>query len=549
MTAAITVENDSWSSLGLSKHIIERIPHNNPMPVQISCIPAILAGKDIVCESKTGSGKTLAFLLPLCQSIQNNLEARQPLEITNISAVIISPTRELATQTFSVLSNLNLNFIHPVLLIGGKDIKTDIYKLVGSPTNIIIGTPGRTLEVINSCKNRLVLKECRFLILDEADRLLDMGFSLSLTAIISKIPKLRQTILCSATFNDSTEDLIKVGLRNPMYISTRCTANKSTINEVSFSTPSSLNNFYFISGNDQKIPLMLDFILNGPAKSKKCIVFYPTCHCVDYFFNITSYLKNFGLLEDYTSIFYSLHRHMSTSKRQFTLDKFNQSTSNCILFCTDIAARGLDFDNVDWVIQVDAPQDPCNFVHRVGRTARNNNFGQSLIFLTSKEAESYIEFLRLRSIPIEYLDLKLDIQIRNFTEQLQVLCDANSRLSKKGTKAFISYIRFYSDHHAKLIFKLADLDIISIARSFGLSKIPKIKELRHLNLFSQDKIFRKYKKSEKKCKTRVQNNNNNNNQNNDLTELFNDYNEYKKERKKFGKNKIIFKKNLEIQII
>lgn len=244
-------------------------------PVQAACIPLLLSGKDVAAEAVTGSGKTLAFLVPLLEILQKRPDKWKTIEV---GAIIISPTRELATQISEILEKFleKIPSLKQVLLVGGVTLKEDAENLKKG-VNIIVATPGRLEDILSNCSSinlNLCIKSLEFLVLDEADRLLDLGFSATLDSILSHLPRLRRTGLFSATQTKELQQLIRAGLRNPALVVVK---EKSNI-----STPVNLNNSYTIVQPEHKLSIMIDFIRSIGFKTKY-MIFLSTCACVDYF--------------------------------------------------------------------------------------------------------------------------------------------------------------------------------------------------------------------------------------------------------------------------
>lgn len=346
-------------------------------------------------------------------------------------------------------------------------------------SDIIVATPGRLYDVMSRYEDLKFLSlEC--FILDEADILLDLGFSDVLSNILAKLPKMRRTGLFSATQTKAVKSLGRAGLRNPVVIrvsvipssadAAHNDTTSSTLNNNLQPTPSSLKNYYIVCPLQEKISRLMTFL--SEHKDEKMVVFCLTCACVDYYGSVLPKIAN------QSSICYmeALHGKMVQKKREKVLERFRECSAG-ILFCTDVAARGLDVEKIDWVIQLDAPPDPSSFVHRVGRCARAGRFGRSLIFLTPSE-DSYVEFLQLRNIPIEPLPfsercLLPMLRGKNCTENVAegnnssfaglgvpdilpsikslVLQDRDAL--EKGTKGYTSYVRAYKEHHCSFIFR------------------------------------------------------------------------------------------------
>ncbi|KAL1567844.1 DEAD-box ATP-dependent RNA helicase 18 [Salvia divinorum] len=445
-------------------------------PVQAATIPLLCSYKDVAVDAATGSGKTLAFLLPLVE-ILRRAGAPKPHQVVG---VVISPTRELSLQIFKVAEPFiaTLSNVRPVLLVGGADVKADMTKIEEEGANLLIGTPGRLNDIMEHV-DMLDFRNLEILILDEADRLLDMGFQKQVSSIISRLPKLRRTGLFSATQTEAVEELARAGLRNPVRVEVRSEIKRpkdvtSSQQMASSKTPSGLQMEYFQCEADQKPLQLIDFLLKN--KAQKIIIYFMTCACVDYWGAVLprlSLLKGFSLIP--------LHGKMKQAAREKALASFT-SLSSGILLCTDVAARGLDIPGVDCIIQYDPPQDPNVFIHRVGRTARMGRQGTAIVFLLPKE-EAYIEFLRIRRVPLE--ERQCSDKAPDIIPQIRLAAKKDREIMEKGVKAFVSYVRAYKEHQCSFIFRWKDLEIGKLGMGYGLLQLPAMPEVRHYSLSTQ----------------------------------------------------------------
>nr|KAJ0187588.1 hypothetical protein LSAT_V11C900481610 [Lactuca sativa] len=409
-------------------------------PVQAATIPLLCSYKDVAVDAATGSGKTLAFVVPLVEILRRTTSVK-PHQVLGI---IISPTRELSSQIFHVAQPFisSLSDVKPMLLVGGSEVKVDMKKIEDEGANLLIGTPGRLHDIMERM-DILDFRNLEILILDEADRLLDMGFQKQINSIISRLPKLRRTGLFSATQTEAVEELSKAGLRNPFI---KCEA-------------------------DKKSSQLVDFFIKN--KSKKMIVYFMTCACVDYWGVV---LPQLTALKGVSLI--SLHGKMKQIAREKALASFT-SLQDGILLCTDVAARGLDIPGVDCIVQYDPPQDPNVFVHRVGRTARLGRQGSAIVFLLPKE-EAYVEFLRIKRIPLEE-----KMCCEDALDVVPLIRDAAKKdrdVMEKGLRAFVSYIRAYKEHHCNFILRWKDLEIGKLGMGYGLLQLPSMSEVKQNSL-------------------------------------------------------------------
>ncbi|XP_068623555.1 probable ATP-dependent RNA helicase DDX55 homolog [Battus philenor] len=467
--------NKDWTKVTptLSKPVLKCISKQGfktMTPIQAAVIPLILSCKDVVAEAVTGSGKTLAFVVPMLEMLIKK-EKDTPLRKDFVYSVIISPTRELATQIYKVvelfLQESELSHITQALLVGGRPIEVDV-ESIGKGAQVVVCTPGRLEDLLSERKQLNFagrLKDLEFLVLDEADRLLDLGFSATLTTILQYLPRQRRTGLFSATQTKELQDLVRAGLRNPVVISVK---EKSTI-----STPLSLENYFVIVEPQDKFLFLLNFIRN--RRTSKGLFFLPTCACVDYWADVLPvFLTDMKI--------YAIHGKMK-QKRNKILESFREAEST-ILLCTDLLSRGLDIPEVEWVVQWEPPNSPAALVHRVGRTARGGARGFSLLPLLPTE-DTYVPFIKTNQ-KVELKDwrkstdeIKITQNLRN--KVLSILHDLQKKdraVLDKGQRAFVSHVRAYSKHECNLLLQLKELPLGHMATSYGLLKLPLMPEIK-----------------------------------------------------------------------
>lgn len=299
------------------------------------------------------------------------------------------------------------------------------------------------------------------LILDEADRLLDLGFTSAINTILSYLPRQRRTGLFSATQTKEVQDLMRAGLRNPVMVSVR--------EKAATSTPLLLQNYYMIVEPEEKFAKMLDFIEQNNIK--KAMLFFPTCACVEYWADvIPKFVKDRKIL--------SLHGKMK-NRRAKILEKFRQ-TPNVILLCTDVLARGVDIPEMDWVLQWEPPSNAQSFVHRVGRTARQGHDGNALIMILPTE-DAYVEFLqRNQKVSLKPVTVNETRSYRDVNKILHQIQMDDRTIYDKGNRAFVSHIRAYSKHECNYILRVGDLNLGKIATGYGLLKMPLMPELKNV---------------------------------------------------------------------
>ncbi|CAO3689517.1 unnamed protein product [Umbelopsis vinacea] len=497
-----------WNPVNNStKETLDAMGFSQMTPVQAAAIPLFMKNKDVVVEAVTGSGKTLSFVIPVIEKL---MRREYTLKNNEIGAIIITPTRELAQQIHSVFDIFikdhpkKSQLSHSLFIGGTTTLPQDVAMFKADHPRVLIGTPGRLEEMLTKTAKLINTKELEMLVLDEADRLLDMGFSQQLSSIIANLPKQRRTGLFSATMTDAITELVRAGLRNPVRVVVK--VEDLQHQGMQQRTPASLKINYLICDADQKLAQVVRLLLKELADAdgaKKYIIYFATCACVDYFYKIMSKLTD---LKPFS--IHSLHGQMDTKRRTATYSSFVALpvSTPALLLCTDVASRGLDIPDVDYVIQVDPPQDPKAFSHRCGRTARAGRNGKATVFLHRGREEVYVEFLRLRKIPMEpapYLleDLSeyqaekaknedddqasqitpeiSDPSIPSFIHEVRQIVKTDRDLHDKSFKAFTSFIRAYSKHDASYIFRVKDLDLGKACTGFGLLKLPKMPELKN----------------------------------------------------------------------
>ncbi|TDG43174.1 hypothetical protein AWZ03_010408 [Drosophila navojoa] len=469
----------TWKSLDkppLSQPVLEVLEgfgFDLMTPVQTASIPLLLARKDVSAEAVTGSGKTLAFLVPMLEILQRR-HHETPWTAKEIGALIISPTRELARQISEVLAQFlaheQLEHLNQQLIVGGNSIEEDIAALKQQSPCILVCTPGRLEDLFQRKGDDVNLasrvKSLEFLVLDEADRLLDLGFKTSVNNILGYLPRQRRTGLFSATQTTEVTDLIRAGLRNPVLVSVK---EKASVN-----TPARLQNFYKIVEPEQKFVSLLQFLRSPTSKTGKVMVFFPTCACVEYWAEmLPSFLPDRQVL--------GIHGKMK-NKRASVVERF-RTEANSVLLCTDVLARGLDVPEIEWVVQWDPPSNASSFVHRVGRTARQGNEGNALVFLLPTE-DAYIQFLKLNQ-KVELSELQEECieaneaELKSTVEKLHQLQAADKGAYDKGMRAFVSHVRAYTKHECSAILRLKDLDLGKMATAYGLLQLPRMPELKN----------------------------------------------------------------------
>ncbi|KAK8107898.1 uncharacterized protein PG998_009911 [Apiospora kogelbergensis] len=485
--AKTTTKKDvrAWDALTppLAEWILEYVSSSGfsrMTPVQAAVLPLFLTNKDVVVEAVTGSGKTLAFLIPL---IQRLLNIEEPTKRHHVAAIIVTPTRELASQINKVLLDMlafhttsaellpflsddfekrpttTTPFILPQLVVGGTTTPAqDLSHFLRHSPNILVATPGRLVELLSSPHVHCPQSSFECLVLDEGDRLLDLGFKPDIQKILGRLPKQRRTGLFSASISEAVSEIIRVGLRNPVRVSVTVKSLKTGGIIEDRRTPASLQMTYLVTPASRKLPALVQILDKLEQRPQKTIIFLSTCAAVDYFQHVLPPLLPEG---------YQL---------------FQTSSQPIILLTTDVAARGIDIPQVDLSVQLDPPSDVKVFIHRAGRAGRAGRRGLAVVFLHPGKEEDYVQFLDIRKTPITPLlhpEISVsDAEASAVTEKIRTLVKGDRALHEKAQRAFPSFVRSYGKHSASSIFRIEDLDWTQLGRGWGLLGLPKMPELK-----------------------------------------------------------------------
>ncbi|ELV10279.1 ATP-dependent RNA helicase DDX18 [Tupaia chinensis] len=313
---------------------IKEMGFTNMTEIQHKSIRPLLEGRDLLAAAKTGSGKTLAFLIPAVELIVK----LKFMPRNGTGVLILSPTRELAMQTFGVLKELMTHHVHTYgLIMGGSNRSAEAQKLANG-INIIVATPGRLLDHMQNTPG-FMYKNLQCLVIDEADRILDVGFEEELKQIIKLLPIRRQTMLFSATQTRKVEDLARISLKKePLYVGVDDDKANATVD--------GLEQGYVVCPSEKRFLLLFTFLKKN--RKKKLMVFFSSCKSVKYHYELLNYIDLPVL---------AIHGRQKQNKRTTTFFQFCNADTG-ILLCTDVAARGLDIPEVDWIVQYDPPDDP-----------------------------------------------------------------------------------------------------------------------------------------------------------------------------------------------
>eukprot|EP00002_Diphylleia_rotans_P039899 TRINITY_DN9376_c0_g1_i4.p1 TRINITY_DN9376_c0_g1~~TRINITY_DN9376_c0_g1_i4.p1 ORF type:complete len:462 (-),score=101.90 TRINITY_DN9376_c0_g1_i4:12-1397(-) len=347
----------TFTKLGVAPWLVQNLAAvgiKKPTPIQLQCIPPALKGRDVIGSAQTGSGKTAAFAVPILQSL-----AEDPY---GIYALVLTPTRELAVQIAEQFNVFGKTMgLRVAVIIGGLDALKQATDIRQKP-HIVIATPGRLVDIMNR-EESVSLKRIKYLVLDEADRLLDKKFEESLAQIFEMLPEKRQTLLFSATMTTSIERLQEICMENTVRVEVNPRSSTvDTLAEEYIFIPASVKECY------------LTHILQKYEKAS-IIIFVSTCFASQH---LNDTLKLLGFRTT------CMHSVLSQPERLASLAKFKSGIVS-ILIATDVASRGLDIPVVELVLNYDVPFDPSNYVHRVGRTARAGRAGRAITFITEHD--------------------------------------------------------------------------------------------------------------------------------------------------------------------
>ncbi|OMO63836.1 hypothetical protein COLO4_32200 [Corchorus olitorius] len=460
------MSTDSFESLGLSEptfKAIKEMGFQYMTQIQSRAIPPLMVGKDVLGAARTGSGKTLAFLVPAVELLYN--VRFSPRNGTGV--IVICPTRELAIQTHAVAKDLMKYHSQTLgLVIGGSARRGEAERIVKG-VNLLVATPGRLLDHLQNTKG-FIYKNLKCLMIDEADRILEANFEDEMRQIIKHLPKQnRQTALFSATQTKKVEDLARLSFQTtPIYIDVD-DGRKKVTNE-------GLQQGYCVVHSSKRFVLLYSFLKRN--LSKKVMVFFSSCNSVKFHAELLRYI--------HVDCF-DIHGKQKQQKRTTTFFDFCKAEKG-ILLCTDVAARGLDIPAVDWILQYDPPDEPKEYIHRVGRTARGEGAkGNALLFLIPEELQ-FLRYLKAAKVPVKEYEFDQK-KLANVQSHLEKLVANNYYLNKSAKDAYRSYILAYNSHSMKDIFNVHRLDLQAVAASFCFSCPPKV----NLNIDSNASKFRK----------------------------------------------------------
>ena len=380
---------DKFKNLGISVPLLKSIKYehfDNPTEIQEKSIPLILAGKDIIAGSATGSGKTLAFA---CGILQNAEKGK------GIQALILTPTRELAEQVAGALTKFStFSPLKIMAVYGGVGISQQIRGL--KTADVVVGTPGRILDHVN--RKTIKFDKVETLVLDEADRMLDMGFKEDVTKIINTCPQDRQTLLFSATISKDIARLGRKYMDQPIHVQVESYIDATLLDQI-----------YYRVKDNMKFSLLLHLLKN--ENSDLIMVF---CNTKRYTDTIAKNLKSSGVKAR------AIHGGLTQNQRNNVMKQFHEGRAD-VLVCTDVAARGLDINGVSHVYNYDIPRESKQYIHRIGRTARAGKEGKAINILSRKDNDNFKNVLKFNDVVIreeklpalKKAEMKRSVQVGN----------------------------------------------------------------------------------------------------------------------------------------
>lgn len=372
----------SFSSLGLSSALVkalEKSGYTQPYPIQEQAIPAVLNGKDILGIAKTGSGKTMSFALPILHLLQHRPVGRN----RHIQALVLVPTRELAVQVGEVFSTFSYALPDPIktmAVFGGVSINPQMMKLNG--VEILIATPGRLLDLLSH--KALYLSDLSILVLDEADKMLNLGFKEEMTEIFKKLPIKRQNLLFSATLGKDVDTITEMFLRDPVKVEVKEEEqNLDLIRQTAYSVE-----------DDRKGPLLRYLIKE--QNMQQVLVFTSSVYKAD---SVAQKLKSNGIEAE------TVHSKKSQGARTDALRNFKNGTLR-VLVATDLISRGIDIPFLPYVVNYELPRSPKDFIHRIGRTGRAESPGEAISLVSTEEQHHFSVIQKKMKKKVELIETK-----------------------------------------------------------------------------------------------------------------------------------------------
>jgi len=437
------LEPKQFDDLSISKGLKKTLSENGfskMKTIQSQAIPHLLAGRNLLGASPTGSGKTLAFLIPAIELL--TYSRARPSHGTFV--IVLSPSHELALQTFNVASTLMKSLSPNVgAVVGGSNTyKNEAYQLSKTQYNLLVATPGRLRQHLEA--GNITLSFFQFLIIDEADRMLENGFADDLFQIFKALGTPKQTALFSATLTKDVEGLLSVNISSPPVFCCPVQAN----------VVSTLEHCYAIVPQQDRLAILCSILKQ--LTGKRVVVFVNSRKEVEFISRI------FNALDIDNE---PLHGDLPQEERSLAFVKFNRSERN-VLIATNVASRGLDFSDVHWSISFGPPDRVKDYIHRAGRTARNDRFGQSLLLVTPNES-SFIKNIQKASIPIKKILLTMR-DIKDKKDLIQNAMKQTITFIELAEEAYTGFVNSYKARPPSEGISIEDIDLDEVRVSFGL---------------------------------------------------------------------------------
>ena len=543
VNAEDVLSETTFDQFGLSPWLVEslhkRLHVERATKIQNTAIPALLGDRDTFIKAETGSGKTLAYAIPLAQRLGSLEPAVSRAD--GAVALVVAPTRELCQQIFGVVQVLFTTFIGivPGVIVGGQKRASEKARL-RKGLNIVVATPGRLVDHIQTTQT-FDLRHVLYLVLDEADRLLDMGFQRALSQIICALDRAaprseyaegrrpqigkadqqeqlapgkisryglqRRNVLVSATLSRQVQQLAYFSLREPAFVDPTGEfdgrAMGAALERAEYEMPAGLQQWYVVTEMKERLAALGAFLRARAGAGERVIVFFSSIDAVEFHHALFSRAQLQYLYEPVRprtprpelalipAPLYRLHGDLTQVERSAVYDKFRAGGAG-IIFCTDVAARGIDLPNVTWIVQYDPPGEVADYIHRVGRTARIGHTGNALLFMLPSEVP-YIDLLARRGVqvaPTPLADFYASLvapgasvpparraELAHFHQiHFEHIVLDNPDVAELARKGFISYTRAYATHSrdTAAIFIMKKLHLGHLAKSFALREAPTV---------------------------------------------------------------------------
>lgn len=444
---SISLNPKTFEELPISKGLKKALTNSkftHLKPIQSQAIPHLLAGRNVLGASPTGSGKTLAFLVPAIEL----LTCSRARPAYGTISIILSPTRELALQTFSVAKDL-MKEISPTVMpiIGGsKGFKDEAYQLRTKGANLLIATPGKLKQHLEG--GYVKLNHFQFLVIDEADRMLEAGFTNDLYSIFEYIKNPPQIALFSATLTKDVEGLMKLNITRPPIFC--CPSNASIV--------TTLDHCFAIVPFSDRIVVLGNILFQLLQMKKRVVCFVSNRKEAEF---LTRLMNALDISCD------ALHGELNQAERNLAFVKFNRNETH-VLFATNVGSRGLDFPDVDWSISLGPPDRVKDYVHRAGRTARNEKSGRSLLLLSPNE-EIFARRVSKHGIEIKKIEITFDRSALDAMKgKIGQVMNSSRQFTELALEAAFGFESTYQARPVEEGIKFDDVDMNEVRESFGL---------------------------------------------------------------------------------